>query len=92
MNIPCEKCMMDAVNYLDNSIYLRFTKKEEIVNFYYKFHNYVNLKLKKPTFHFNVVNQYKNLNYLNFLKNIDSILFKNKLDAIYYTFLKFITE
>ena len=92
MNIPCEKCMIDAVNYLDNSIYLRFTTNEEIIDFYYKFHNYVNLKLKKPTFYFHIVDQYKNLNYLIFLKNIDSILFKNKLDNIYYAFLKFITE
>lgn len=66
--------------------------KDEYKLFFYKFHNYVNNKIKKPAAKLNILNKYNNISFLEYLRIIDTIIYKNKLDKQIYKFFILITN
>jgi len=85
-SIPCEKCKIDSVNYFENNMFKKIKTKDEYKLFFFKFHNYVNNKIKKPVAKLNILNKYNNISFLEYLRIIDTIIYKNKLDKQIYKF------
>lgn len=91
-SIPCEKCKIDSVNYFDNNNFNSISTKEQYILFFYKFHNYVNKKIRKEHQPITILKNYKNVSCLEYLRKIDSVIFKNKLNKQIYKFFIIITN
>tara|TARA_Y100000389_G_scaffold204365_1_gene256502 strand:+ start:2680 stop:3147 length:468 start_codon:yes stop_codon:yes gene_type:complete len=76
--LPCPDCSKDATNIL-NKINLNaiINSKNELIKFYYDFHNNINSKLKKPQFKYNDLNKYKNANF-NLIYNNFIVIFSHQ--------------
>lgn len=68
-NLPCPDCAEDATIILKNVNFNNIQSKDNLIDFFYQFHNKVNVKLKKPIFEKDDLNKYKNANTFNIIKN-----------------------
>jgi len=57
--LPCPICSDHAKTFLKNYNFKYIKTKNELILFFYKFHNSVNLRLKKPIFNFIDLEIYK---------------------------------
>ena len=63
MSLPCPDCSKDAVAIINSVNFDTINSKDELKQLYFKFHNHVNKKLKKPQFDINSLDdKYKNIN------------------------------
>jgi hypothetical protein len=51
--LPCPRCRNDANKYLNENNILRLSSNEEILQYGFNFHNFVNRKTKKPDYDYN---------------------------------------
>lgn len=64
-NLPCPECSKDATIFLAKIKMTNLKNKTELKNIFYIFHNYVNVKKRKPLFNYSNINVYKNYNIAN---------------------------
>lgn len=63
MNLPCPICQHSATLYLKQEKFEKVIKtKEDLVNFMYNMHNWVNKKLKKKEYNKSGLEKYKRIN------------------------------
>ena len=67
--LPCPDCSSDAVRFLAKIKPQDLKTKTEFKNMIYLFHNYVNVKKRKPLFNYANINVYKNYRLLPILNN-----------------------
>lgn len=91
-NIPCDTCRIDSSQYIDNNKFKYIKNKNEFILFFYRFHNYVNTKLRKGLFNIKYLNTYINKNLQNHLLIIDKSIFKNNMPKSVYSFSAYITS
>lgn len=91
-SISCNVCKNDCLNYFKIKNFNSINKKEQLINFFFLFHNHVNKKIRKPIQHKNILETYKNLNCIQFLKMIDIKIYKNRMNKNYYKFVNYITS
>ena len=49
-NLPCPECSNHAIEFLNTVYFKNVTKKEDLIEILYVFHNQVNKNLRKPEF------------------------------------------
>lgn len=71
-NLPCPKCSKEASIFLEKMNANNIRTKQELINYIYMFHNYVNKKNNKPLFNSQKIGVYKSLNvykvFINFTR------------------------
>jgi hypothetical protein len=67
-NLPCPSCSNHAKLYFQRQRSLNFQTKEEMIGFWWHFHNHVNKMKKKPEFPFSDLS-YSNNNLRNVYEN-----------------------
>ena len=79
-NLPCPTCATHATQYMRNINYNSINNKEELKNFFFKFHNHVNIRKNIEPFPFTELDgKYSKANTLNIIKNFISVFqYKNK--------------
>jgi hypothetical protein len=61
--LPCPDCSRDATNMLNKIDFNVIKTKNDLKMFLFSFHNAINIKLKKPLFNYeNLDNKYNNIN------------------------------
>lgn len=50
-NIPCDNCRSHAIKYLKQNNFRRIQSKVELKNFFFTFHNQINVKKNRNLFH-----------------------------------------
>ena len=70
-NLPCPECVNDATKYLAYfNLEQNINSKSDLKKFFHYFHNVINIKLKKPQFDINKLDeQYSNLEFNSIYKN-----------------------
>lgn len=70
-NLPCPSCSSHSKRYFRNQRSLDFQSKEEMIGFWWHFHNHVNKMKGKPELPFTELNHSNNLRdvYQNFSKH-----------------------
>ena len=72
--LPCPDCSKDATEILNKmNLNNMLNNKNDIIKFYYDFHNHINKKLKKPQYNYNYLNKYKKANFNLILNNFITI-------------------
>ena len=61
LNLPRPMCRKHAVNYISSSKATDIETKEKLIKYLFNFHNYVNLKLRKPVYSEENLERYKRL-------------------------------
>jgi hypothetical protein len=52
LNLPCQDCSNHAKNYINRQLKINnINNKEQLKSFFFRFHNNVNARLKKPIFY-----------------------------------------
>jgi hypothetical protein len=67
--LPCPECANDANNFLIKIKNNDYDSKEKLINLLYLFHNYVNVKKRKPLFNYSNIMIYKKYNINNVINN-----------------------
>ena len=67
--LPCPDCSSDAVRFLAKIKIQDLKTKTDFKNMLYLFHNYVNVKKRKPLFNYANMNVYKNYRLLPIFNN-----------------------
>jgi len=65
--LPCPECSRDASIFLAKINMRKLKNKTEFKNLFYVFHNYVNVKKRKPLFNYGYINLYKKHNLSNII-------------------------
>ena len=72
--LPCPDCSKDATEILNKmNLNNMLNNKNDIIKFYYDFHNHINKKLKKPQYNYSYLNKYKKANFNLILNNFITI-------------------
>ena len=73
-NLPCPECSNDAISIINKmNLNNMLNNKNDLIKFYYDFHNHINKKLKKPQYNYNDLNKYKKANFNLILNNFITI-------------------
>ena len=75
--LPCPTCAEDSTKILNSVNFIIINSKQDLKQFFYEFHNKVNIKLNKPIFNFNEINKYKWANTRNIILNFIHFYFLN---------------
>jgi hypothetical protein len=67
--LPCPDCSNDASNFLAKIQVSNFKTKTDFKNFIYLFHNWVNVKKRKPLFNYANINKYEHLPLIPVVNN-----------------------
>jgi len=67
--LPCPECATDAIKFLGKLNPSNYSSKMEFKNTFYLFHNYVNVKKRKPLFNYANINMYQNYKLNHVLQN-----------------------
>jgi len=70
--LPCPDCASDASNFLAKINIVNLKTKTSLKNMIYLFHNYVNVKKRKPLFNYENINIYKNYPIIPVLNNFNA--------------------
>jgi len=70
--LPCPDCATDASNFLAKINISTLKTKTDFKNMIYLFHNYVNVKKRKPLFNYKNMNVYKNYPLIPVLNNFNA--------------------
>ena len=76
-NLPCPDCSEDSVNFLKTVNFKNVTKKEDLIEILFVFHNQVNINLKKTEFPEKLLETYNNNNINIVLKRFIETFNKN---------------
>tara|TARA_B100001093_G_scaffold324115_1_gene309246 strand:- start:1074 stop:1532 length:459 start_codon:yes stop_codon:yes gene_type:complete len=76
-NLPCPDCSSDSVNFLKTVNFKNVTKKEDLIEILFVFHNQVNINLKKTEFPEKLLETYNNNNMKIVLNRFIEIFNKN---------------
>lgn len=80
-NLPCPECSDHANTLLKKYNFKNINDKNQLKKFLYEFHNSINIKLNKPVFNYELLDEtYKNSNIFIALHNINIIL-NTKINA-----------
>jgi hypothetical protein len=60
--LPCPECSTDATTYLQRVNLSSLKTKNDMITLFYLFHNYVNLKKRKPLYDIKNISSYETLN------------------------------
>uniref|UniRef100_A0A6C0ER43 thiol oxidase n=1 Tax=viral metagenome TaxID=1070528 RepID=A0A6C0ER43_9ZZZZ len=71
--LPCPDCSKDATNFLSKTNIDNLKTKLDLKNMLYLFHNYVNLKKRKPLFSYSNLEIYANYNLGLVINNFISV-------------------
>uniref|UniRef100_A0A6C0KN64 thiol oxidase n=1 Tax=viral metagenome TaxID=1070528 RepID=A0A6C0KN64_9ZZZZ len=71
-NLPCPTCSSHASTYMRKYRFKHINTKEQLIRFFYQFHNEVNKRLHK-----------KNISYEDMIKIHEKVNFKNTLSTYY---------
>ena len=67
--LPCPECSKDASNFLAKLKLSDYKNKIDFKNMLYLFHNYVNVKKRKPLYNYTNIDKYANLNLIHVINN-----------------------
>ena len=67
--LPCPECSADATRFLAKIKMSNLKTKLDLKNTIYMFHNYVNMKKRKPLFNYGNINLYKNYRIMPIINN-----------------------
>lgn len=67
-NLPCPDCSEESIRFLKTVNFKNVTKKEDLIEILFVFHNQVNINLKKTEFPEHLLKTYNNNNMNNVLK------------------------
>jgi len=67
--LPCPECSADASRFLAKIKMTNLKTKLDLKNTMYLFHNYVNIKKRKPLFNYGNINIYKNYRIMPIINN-----------------------
>ena len=67
--LPCPECSRDASNFLAGININNYKTKNEFKNMLYLFHNFVNVKKRKPLYNYANMNKYENINIFYVINN-----------------------
>lgn len=82
-NLPCPECSQHSISFLKTVQFKNVTKKEDLIEILFVFHNQVNKNLNKSEFPENLLNNYKNNNIITVLNNfIISFNIKTNIPAL----------
>tara|TARA_B110000495_G_C22895094_1_gene522183 strand:- start:344 stop:883 length:540 start_codon:yes stop_codon:yes gene_type:complete len=70
--LPCPDCSTDASLFLAKTRFSDIKTKQHLKTLMYIFHNYVNVKKRKPLFNYSQLNIYSNANIINVANNFIS--------------------
>ena len=70
--LPCPDCSADASRFLAKTRFSDIKTKQHLKTLMYIFHNYVNVKKRKPLFNYSQLNIYNNANIINVANNFIS--------------------
>lgn len=70
--LPCPDCAKDASNILAKVNINNLNNKDDFKNMFYMFHNYVNVKKRKPLFNYMYIGIYKNMDLNKVISNFIS--------------------
>tara|TARA_Y100000816_G_C25896669_1_gene467767 strand:+ start:58 stop:516 length:459 start_codon:yes stop_codon:yes gene_type:complete len=76
-NLPCPDCSEDSVKFLRTVNFKNATKKEDLIEILFVFHNQVNINLKKTEFPEKLLETYNNNNINIVLKRFIETFNKN---------------
>jgi hypothetical protein len=68
-NLPCPSCSNHSRQFFQRQGSLQFKTKDEMIGFFWFFHNYVNAKKRKPSFSFSGLEKYNSENLRNAYTN-----------------------
>ena len=75
--LPCPDCKQHAIEYLKPVTFKHFPTKEHMKQFFYHFHNNVNIRAKKPIYPYDKINIYENGNLYIIYNRVNTLLNKN---------------
>jgi hypothetical protein len=71
--LPCPECATDASQFLAKIQIKNIKNKTQFKNTFYIFHNYVNVKKRKPLFNYSNIVLYKNFNVVNIFQDFINV-------------------
>tara|TARA_B100000424_G_scaffold271338_1_gene273652 strand:+ start:914 stop:1384 length:471 start_codon:yes stop_codon:yes gene_type:complete len=74
-NLPCPVCATHSVNYVKRNNILKIRNKEELIDYFFTMHNWVNKRLKKKIYEKKDLQIYKRINIIHCIKYWDSRFF-----------------
>lgn len=74
-NLPCPICAQHSINYIKRVNIMKINSKEELIQYFYTMHNWVNKRLKKKEFEKGALEMYKRINIIHCIKYWDNRFF-----------------
>lgn len=68
-NLPCPECKEHASKILKNVTHENFKTQNDLINFLFNFHNHVNGRTNKPQYSFEILEKYKNMNFIQVINH-----------------------
>ena len=77
-NLPCPECSVDASLFLSRvNVNIVTYSRENLINFLFEFHNYVNKKINKPIFLLEDLKKYSTANTMNIITHFNNVMNEN---------------
>jgi len=74
-NLPCPICAQHSRNYLKTNRIMDIKNKNELINYFFTMHNWVNKRLKKKIYEKKDLEMYKRINIIHCIKYWDNRFF-----------------
>lgn len=74
-NLPCPICTTHASGYIKREKLMGINTKKDLINFFFKMHNWVNKRLNKKIFTIDELSMYKRINIIHCIRYWDGRFF-----------------